>query len=167
MASCQQPPRGARALTPAEQADWTRDSLKYVTDSTKWVRDSLVRDSLARAVNTDSLYRLYRSMLHAPDPVRYMAAIDCERFRLWWRNGFIPGEAAIHRAESTVFAPGDKADADRMRLRLDRMTPEQNATLSVSPRKCGVTSAERRTVFEGTNLEADDPRPARPRRPVP
>lgn len=66
MASCQQPPRGARALTPAEQADWTRDSLKYVTDSLKWVRDSLVRDSLARAVNTDSLYRLYRSMLHAP-----------------------------------------------------------------------------------------------------
>lgn len=45
------------------------DSVKYVTESTKWVRDSVAIDSISRTINTDSLFHLLRAQLHAENPV--------------------------------------------------------------------------------------------------
>lgn len=101
-AACQR----SQNLTPQQDAAWKRDSTRYVQESTKWVRDSIVRDSISRTINTDSLYRTYRRMLDAADPVPLMGLIYCEGARLAWRYGAIPAVAATERMEDTLVATG-------------------------------------------------------------
>src|SRR5687768_4155157 len=50
-------------------------------------RDSTVIDSIVRSANTDSLYRLYRTMLYAPTPAPIYQQIICESFRIGERYG--------------------------------------------------------------------------------
>jgi len=89
---------------PLQSKSLPRSQLREVPhqDSTKWVRDSIVRDSISRTINTDSLYRTWRRMLHAPDPVPLMGLIYCEGARLAWRYGTIPSLAASERMEDTL-----------------------------------------------------------------
>lgn len=83
-------------------------------------RDSIVIDSLARLVNTDSLYRLYRAMLYSANPmVEYQEAI-CEEARILRRYGRRPGTLASERMSDTLWKPADIPLYNRIRDRMPR-----------------------------------------------
>src|SRR5262245_8408325 len=76
-------------------------------DSTAFLRDSALIDSMARRVPVDSLRRLYRAVTVAPDPFSVVRAIQCESYRLWYTYG-----AAAEVAEDRVRAAEWKAESD-------------------------------------------------------
>jgi Ni/Co efflux regulator RcnB len=155
-----------RTLTPDEQARWTRDSARYVQDSVKWVHDSVVRDSISRTVDTDSLYRLYHRMLVAPDPVPIMLLVNCEAGRLTWQYGTIPGMAAIGRMEDTLWRPAERDATNRMWEKIHNMSVEEMTHQSVSPSKCGWQWGRKMPEpYRGTELNVLPSRPQRPARP--
>jgi hypothetical protein len=114
-------------LTPDEQARWTRDSAQYAQDSSKWVRDSVVRDSISHSVDTDSLYRLYHRMLVAEDPVPIMFLVNCEGLRLMWKYGGLPANDAMTRMTDTLWRKDEGQAANRMWSKLSNMSVQQMA----------------------------------------
>jgi hypothetical protein len=154
-----------RTLTPDEQARWTRDSARYVQDSVKWVHDSVVRDSISRTVDTDSLYRLYHRMLVAPDPVPIMLLVNCERFRLTWVYAGLPAIAAMTRMEDTLWRQNERDVANRMWDRIRNMSVDQMANQGTSRSKCGIRAPRMPRSYNGTDLDAIPSRPQRPARP--
>src|SRR5689334_12155470 len=72
------------SVSPEAQARWSRDSAAYVRDSIKWARDTFVRDSISRTVDTDTLYRLLHTMLVAQNPVPLFAEYECASGSLNW-----------------------------------------------------------------------------------
>jgi len=157
--------RAGAPVDSAAAARWKSDSTRYVTDSTKWAHDSTVRDSVARSINTDSLYRLYRASLHADNPIQLTGAAQCETARLMLRYGAVLADAAIRRMQDTLIKPGEKADWDRLDARLRGMSAQDNAKLGVSDRKCGPLGPQVDTV-NGTALEATTTKPVRPKPPT-
>lgn len=152
-------------LSAEEQARWSRDSAQYVQDSLKWVRDAVVRDSISRSVNTDSLYHLYHQMLVAPDPVPIMLLVNCESGRVTWLYG-TPGITAMQRMDDTVWRPNERAAANRMWDKIRNMSVAQMGTQGVSPSKCGWRKYPKMPeVYNGTDLETVAPRPRPPKRP--
>jgi hypothetical protein len=145
--------------------EWLRDSTKYVADSAKFVHDSVVRDSISRTVNTDSLYRLYRRMLAAADPVPVMAMVGCELGRLTWTHGGLPGLAAVTRMEDTLWRHDERDSVKRMWARVSNMSVEDMAKQGLSPKRCGWRGPNHPEFFNGTDLDALPPRPQRPKRP--
>lgn len=95
--------------------EWLRDSTEYVADSANFVRDSVVRDSISHTVDTDSLYRLYRRMFAAADPVPVMALVGCELGRLSWTYGGLPVGAAVKRMEDTLWRRSERDSVKRRR----------------------------------------------------
>lgn len=155
--------RADRSTPPSPE--WLRDSTKYVADSAKFVRDSFVRDSISRTVNTDSLYRLYRRMLAAADPVPVMAMVGCELGRLSWTYGGLPVDAAVARMEDTLWRRGERDSVKRMWVRISNMSVEDMAKQGLSPRRCGWRASHMPEFFNGTDLFALPGRPQRPKRP--
>ena len=76
----------------------------YQQQLADWLRDSVVIDSMARLVRTDSLYRLYRRAL---DPsgatIELVQQVWCEELRLSLKYGTIPSDEAIDRLLDTVY----------------------------------------------------------------
>ena len=64
-----------------------------------------------------------------------MGEVFCERFRLSWRHGGVPTDAAVKRMTDSLETQRDKADVERMENRLHSMSAEEQATLGISPRK--------------------------------
>lgn len=155
---------GPRHPTPAAQIRWSQDSAAYVRASAKWVRDSVVRDSISRTINTDSLYRLYHRMLNATDPVPVMLLVNCERGRLTWTYGLEPALHALQRMQDTLWRAGERGLASRMWDRIQNMSVAEMADQGVSPGKCGWKSPARR-AYDGTDLSTIGDRPQSPRRP--
>lgn len=153
------------ALTPAEQARWSRDSAQYVLDSAKWVHDAFVRDSISRTVNTDSLYHLYREMLTAPNPVPIMLLVNCERGRLTWLYGS-PAIAAMTRMGDTLWHKDERDAANFMWDKLRNMTAAELVQQGTNPVKCGWRGLPKMPeVYNGTNVDVIPPRPRPPKRP--
>jgi hypothetical protein len=154
-----------RPLSSPAQGPWAQDSARYATVLTKWVRDSVVRDSISRTINTDSLYRLYHRMLHAADPVPVLFRVTCEADRLLWTYGGIPGTAALKRMSDTLYAPDEVEAAKQVMLRLQRMSPQELATTGTSPARCGGWGPRHPNFVDGTALDAMTDRPRPPRHP--
>lgn len=154
---------GARPLTLEQQMQWAQDSAKFVTDSAKWVRDSLVRDSISRTVNTDSMFHDYHRMLDASDPIAILSRIECEPRELAWRYGAIPGLDAVHRMHDTVFKHDDAEKVKRMWAKVENMSQAQQASLG----RCDMSTwgPMMPELFEGTDVNALPGKPARPQRP--
>jgi hypothetical protein len=99
-----------RPTDPAAYERWHQDSIAYSRRLSQWLRDSMVVDSLSRAVPTDSLYRLYRAMLFAKAPRPYLEPILCLQTNLNWRYGMQPAARAINRMKDTLWKRGDPSD---------------------------------------------------------
>jgi hypothetical protein len=157
-------------IDPARATQWSKDSAKYVQDSTMWVRDSVVIDSISRTINTDSVYRLRRAQLHADDPVRIQGLIECESYRLHWVYGSNAAEDARRRMSDTLYRKTDSADMKRVSDRLQSMTPREMISVGVGEMQCGRFSKwgpRHPEALNGTALSTRTGRPARPRRPGP
>ena len=154
-----------RNPTPEEQARWRRDTAKYIQDSTKWARDSIVRDSISRSINTDSLYRLYHRMLAASEPVSIMFLVRCEEGRLPWRYGVEPATAAMTRMNDTLWRSDEREAANRMWDKIRDMSVGEMAGQGVNNVKCGWPRPKMAESYRGTNLVFIDPRPVAPKRP--
>jgi hypothetical protein len=143
-------------------------TAKFVRDSIKWVRDSVVIDSISRTINTDSLYHLYRAQLRAENPVPLEAAINCERTRIHWVYGSNAAKDAIDRMIDTVYGKSDEAAGRRVSARLGSMTPAEMISVAPGQRVCGKTSQWGRMhpdSVNGTRLSGRTGRPTRPTSP--
>jgi hypothetical protein len=146
------------AAAAAAATQWRWDSTRYEAELAKYLRDSLVIDSIARTVDTDSLRQLYRMMLYAEDPMPVLREVLCQRARLAARYGLSPSEIAIRRLRATVWRPEER---DAVRAMEDRM-PER-AVLSFDP-SCSEGPRAPYTL-NGTPLQTLFMRPVPPRRP--
>lgn len=70
-------------------------------------------DSVVRAVNTDSLYRLWQAMLTAPDIRAAQLHVDCELSQLSYRYGRA-AYYATKRMQDTLWKHADPAAVSRM-----------------------------------------------------
>lgn len=164
---CQVSPSGAMT-NPVVAAQWIRDSAKYVQDSVKWVHDSVVIDSIARTINTDSMYHLIRAQLRAENPVPLQGAIECEMGRLNWVYGTNAASDAFQRMVDTVFRPFDAADKKRVDARLSGMSVAEMRSLGIGQRQCGKFSRWgpiHPDSISGALLSGTTGRPLRPKRP--
>lgn len=76
-----------------------------------------VIDSVASTINTDTLYRAYRSMLVAPHPESVAPLIDCLESKMMWQHGMYPADRAVKRMEDTVWR-GVEDQRDAMEARI-------------------------------------------------
>jgi hypothetical protein len=151
----------SRSLPPQAPAEWQRDSAAYEGALAMWLRDSAVVDSVARTINTDSLYRLYRLMLHHPNPGAVMPEIACEEWRIRRRYRALPAIEAERRMKDTLWLP-DEADAVRqMNERLAGV-----GEVTTGPWACG-GDVDRLVsdVVSGAPMSISTMRPVPPRRP--
>ncbi len=163
--ACQRPNErhDQRTLRPEAPAKWTEDSARYLADSTKWVRDSIVRDSILRTINTDTLFRDYHRMLAAADPVALVGQVECECSNVLWHYGGLPGIAAIDRMMDTVWRRDDTTAVRRM---YDKTTDESLPTLQERAKyQCVMNGRRHPSILNGTDLDAMGGRPPRPVHP--
>jgi hypothetical protein len=153
--------RTGSAPTSEAMAKWRRDSAAYETALAKWLRDSLVVDSVSRTINTDSLYRLYRKMLHHSNPSIVMQEIACEEWRIRRLYRALPSIEAQRRMSDTVWRPGEGDAVRQMNKRLPEI-----GQITQGPFACG-GDVERLVPAEvnGTPMSTSLPRPIPPRRP--
>ena len=154
------------SVDPTVAAAYSRDSAKFVRDSIRWARAPIVIDSISRTINTDSLYRLYRTFIAAENPVPVWGAILCETVRLSRTYGSLPAHAAEDRMLDTTFHPADKVSRERAEHRLRIMTPEEALSVTMGARTCGRRIFEEsRTELDGIPLDQPVERPVKPKRP--
>jgi hypothetical protein len=101
-----------RAALQAARQQWLTDSARYAGDLERWLRDSILIDSIAQAIPTDSLKHLYHAAMIASDPVPIFRAIWCERARLQARYGYTPSIWAIQAAESVSWTRAEQSAAE-------------------------------------------------------
>lgn len=149
----------SHALSPAQQAQWTRDSLDYENRLAKWKYDSAAVDSVVRSIKTDSLERLYELMFVSNTPIKELQLISCEEDRITRHYGAIPSvEVASHVRDSMYHVAGGSTVA-RMRSRMPR-------TGRLSSGACGKgTGPVVKATPGGTRLDVMLNRPLAPKRP--
>ena len=76
------------------------------------------RESLVRAVPLDSLAKLYRAMLVAPDPKPIARETVCEGVRLSYTHGGFIVDVADRRLRDSLYGHADRAAYERMDQRL-------------------------------------------------
>jgi hypothetical protein len=101
-----------------------------------------------RTINTDSLYHLYHVMLLATEPVPIMSLLHCEKCRLGWKYGIEPTLAAEARMYDTLFTPAEHKMAHEKDDQLV-ITPAQQMTLGVGPKRCGPLGPLRPDTADG------------------
>jgi hypothetical protein len=152
-ASCRD---GASTVAPANQ--WRVDSARYEAELARYVRDSLVIDSVARTIDTEPLRRLYRKMLHAQDPMPVLNEVLCERTRLATRYGLNPSELAIGRMRATLWRPDERNAVRAMENRMP-------ATSVIGPDPSCREGPRAPYEIDGTPLHTVIVRPEPPQRP--
>jgi hypothetical protein len=146
------------AAAAAAASQWRADSARYAAALAKYIRDSLVIDSIARTINTTRLRQLYRQQLHAEQPVVLQAEILCERTRLATRHGLMPSEAAIRDMKAALWRPEER---DAVRAMEERFP--KTAVIGAHPScRAGPAAPEE---LNGTPLRSLILRPIPPRRP--
>jgi hypothetical protein len=84
--------------------DTTIGDSAFRSNLRRWLRDSIVLDSVTQVVNTDTLYQLYRQALERKGvTLALMSAVACEELRLAVRYGSVPSNRAINRLLDTVY----------------------------------------------------------------
>ena len=147
---------GLLALLAACPGSSRTDSVAYEQQLAAWLRDSAVIDSIARTIDTDSLYRVHRSALTADNPEPVYQQIACEGDRLYIRHGTIAAELAIARMRDTLWKPGEEDEVRRMRARLPRV-------VELSTEHCQPYTGPKAPKRIGdTPLNTRAPRPMRP-----
>jgi hypothetical protein len=147
------------APLPQAVNDWQRDSSAYDDALAIWLRDSAVVDSVSRTINTDSMYRMYRRMLHDTNPAPIMQEIACEEWRLRRRYRVLPSMAAQRRMMDSVYWPPEADAVRRMNERLQNLGP-----VTAGPYACG-GDVERLVpeVVSGAPMSMSTARPVPPR----
>jgi hypothetical protein len=120
-----------------------------------------VIDSISRTINTDSLYRLWHTMLRASDITPVYAAIACETSRQGYEYGSVPAAWAQKRMQDTLWMPDERDAYRQLTEKISHLSPESIGASGVSPRKCGWGAMQDGTV-DGTDLDIDPVRPAPP-----
>ena len=73
------------------------------TPSATFLRDSLVNDSVARSIDTDSLARLFTVLMAGgPNAPALEQEVGCESFRHGWRYGWTPAMLALIRVQDSL-----------------------------------------------------------------
>lgn len=146
-------------LSPAKQAQWTRDSLEYERRLAKWIFDSTAIDSVVREIRTDSLAHLYESMFASATPVKELQLITCEEDRIGRRYGAVPGLRVISHVRDSMYEKVGGAVVAQTQARMPRSgrlssgaCPKDHApVVSMTP--------------GGTSLDVRLYRPRAPKRP--
>jgi hypothetical protein len=155
-------------VDPAALQAYSRDSAQFVRDSIRWARAPFVIDSIARTINTDSLYRLHRNSLTASNQVLTWRELLCEQARMSGRYGGLPAELAQKRMLDTTYKPEDKPLEAALESRLHNMTHEEQMSLTVGPRTCGdlgYRAGPRPREVSGIPIYDIHLKPVRPKRP--
>ena len=139
-----------KAAYEARVRRWPSDSAAYEAALARFLRDSAVIDSLSRAIDTDSLDRLYTAFRADPRAQRVKEATLCEELRLSRAHGLLPATVAIDRARKRT---GPLLSSPFPRAEL--LTPGENCVLPLA----------RTDTVEGTSLRYPPRRPAAPLRP--
>lgn len=148
-------------LTSEQKERWLRDSTDHAIALARWIRDSVVIDSIARTINTDSLYHLEHSMLLTGDR-RLPQEAACEEFRLAWRHGGNAALVAMKRMEDTIWRGIEPESVLAMQRRVG---PGQFVTMS--RHVCGDGGwPHAPETLNGTPLLDHQPRPISPRQPT-
>jgi hypothetical protein len=108
-------------IMPVSQSEW----LAYV-------RDSSVADTISRRMPVDSLRQLYRRVPGAADPVRAIAALECESLRLYLTYG-IAANVAETRIAAEEWTPNVTSDVRRA------LDAAKAAFVIARMRPCGIT----------------------------
>jgi len=151
------PPRPSDAAT---HEGWQQDSIAYSERLGRWLHDSIVVDSLSRAVPTDSLYALYRAMLGAKVPRVYLEPILCLQNNLNWQYGMQPAARAIERMKDSLWKADER---DAVRAMEARMPNADFITLD--NKTCGDRGRRAPDSLSGADIQIQWPRPTPPRRP--
>ena len=133
-----------------------RDSLDYEQRLTTWLRDSAVVDSVARTINTDSLFRLTRALLHTTDAVAAQQKIECEKARIASQFGTVPAMRAINRMGDTSWSAAE-------RVRVNALFAE-GGMVFVNRKVCGPFGPSAPEKIGSTPLNTAYDRPIRPTR---
>jgi len=145
---------------PDAEAIYQVELASYDKAVAKWLRDSAVIDSISRAIDTDSLYGLYRQMLDAPDAAVAAQAVACEEWRLARLYQPLPATAAVRRMRDTVWRAGDSSALRLLTQRLPELGHVQ-----VGHWSCGYPGEVRTPPeVDGASL-TNASRPNPPRRP--
>jgi hypothetical protein len=146
---------------PDAEAIYRVELASYDKALTAWRRDSAVIDSVSRAIDTDTLYRLHRAVLDAPDPAAAMQEAACEEWRLSRRYQPLPAAAAHKRMTDTLWRPEDAEALRRLEARRPGLGHVQ-----VGHWVCGYPGEERvPPEVRGASMRSAPPRPTPPRLP--
>lgn len=159
MYGCQ--PKHSEPQEKLTEEKWKADSVAYVGRLAKWREDSIRIDSIARTINTDSLYRIYRAMLQSEDPGALRQPAMCEETRLGARYGTLPAEVATTRMRDTLYGPNDEPRLTEMRRRLS----QERRFVTIVPALCGGLGPRAPQQIGGTYLSATAGPPIPPHKP--
>jgi hypothetical protein len=155
--------RAEELRAPDAEAIYQVELASYGKALAAWQRDSAAVDSVSRGIDTDTLYRLHRAMLAAPDPAVVMQEIACEEWRLARRYQPLPSAAARKRMTDTVWRAEDAEALARLKAREPRVGHVQ-----VGHWACGYPGEERIPPHVGgASMTTAAPRPVQPRPPRP
>jgi hypothetical protein len=109
--------------------------------------DSVVIDSIARTIDTDSLYRLNHALLSVLNIRETYQAAICERTRLARTYGIRPSRRAVERMEDTLWR--HEKDAER---RIEARMPA-STLFDTSERACGPRVKIAADSVDGVSLQ--------------
>lgn len=150
----------APAISIAEQERWRADSVDYGQRLERWRHDSLVIDSIARSINTDSLRALYRAVWNLPRADAANQELMCEQVRLNLRYGTLAGMLAGKKVQHEEWGTDDRKANQHLSPRLQHWDG-----VELSQETCHLVGSHAPETLNGTPLFAPTPRPNPPRRP--
>jgi hypothetical protein len=149
------------APSPEQIARWKKDSARYAGDLRKFLRDSIVVDSIARSIPMDSMVNLYRVLPTDPNPAHITQEIACEEHRTSFRYGVLPEILASRRMRANQFTEAQRRSWDAPQGRMPPMM-----VVEMSPQMCHTEGwPPPPAEFSGTSLFDATRRPTPPRRP--
>jgi hypothetical protein len=141
---------------------WTHDSIAYERALTRWLRDSVVVDSIAATIDATHLRSIYASFATSQRPETLMQEAVCEEARLARRHGGRVGQAVVERTDNEVW----RSPQERRRIfrRLESRV-KSSFMLGVSEDHCGPLGPRGPDTVAGIDLRTLPARPEPPVRP--
>ena len=141
-------------------SEWQYNFTIYEQRLAKWLRDSVVIDSIAGTIPRDSVRQVYLDMLASAQPAMQLQKLLCLEIALSRKYGHTPVKLAARQVEESVFAQSGTSASRAMNARF----PDRGLLLSTSrcaPRKAGEVVPE---SLDGTSLMTESPKPVLPKR---
>lgn len=148
------------AAQKARMAAYQKDSILYEQDLAAFLRDSLVIDSIANTVPTDSIYLLYRSLLRGADPREVFQEIGCLNARYTDRFGSEATLRALGRMHDSLWRGVSEDTVRALNTRMPPMTE-----VRIGEEECKLTGIPRAESLGSTPLRFSRLRPRPPKRP--